>query len=378
MRAPARKYVVAAGGTGGHLFPARAVAEALAARGAEIALFTDERGAAYAENFTPGPVHVTRAATFAGKGPLARAGAFFSILTGLKDAHGLLGRLRPDAVAGFGGYASGPAMLAAVLRGRPTLVHEQNAILGRTNRLLKPMVSAIGLSFPETGRVDPGDAKAALYGNPVRDAVETLAGAPYALPQPGRPIEILVFGGSQGARIFGQVVPEALTRLPEALRAQVRLTAQIREGEEGAVAARLKEAGIEAELAPFFADLPARMARAHLVIGRAGASTVSELSVIGRPSLLVPLPIAMDDHQTLNAQFLADRGGAWIVPQPEFTPEALSKKLETLLRVPETLAKAAAAARAETHLGAARRLADKLEALAARPAAQPTLSGAMP
>jgi UDP-N-acetylglucosamine--N-acetylmuramyl-(pentapeptide) pyrophosphoryl-undecaprenol N-acetylglucosamine transferase len=365
MTGAGRPYVVAAGGTGGHLFPARAVAEALSERGAEVALFTDERGRAYARDYSAGSIHVTRAATFAGKGIAGRVGALGPIFGGMMDAFSLMGRLGPAAVAGFGGYASGPAMMAAVMRGIPTLVHEQNAILGRTNRLLKPYVSSLGLSFPDTGRVDGDDRKAQIFGNPVRAAVEEFTAEPFVQPAPDARFELLVFGGSQGARIFGDVVPKALLALPEGLRRRVRLTAQIRDADESVLQADLSEAGIEAELAPFFDDLPRRMAKAHLVIGRAGASTVSELSVIGRPAVLVPLPIAMDDHQTRNASFLADRGGAWLVPQSEFTPDALAGKLEALFANPETLQTAARAALSETHLGAAARLADKLEALAA-------------
>jgi UDP-N-acetylglucosamine--N-acetylmuramyl-(pentapeptide) pyrophosphoryl-undecaprenol N-acetylglucosamine transferase len=349
------RIVLAAGGTGGHMFPALAVAEVLQRRGIEPILLTDDRGERYAGPFGAVERHVLPAANVA-RGKLSGA---VNLVRATLAARRLLGDLRPLAVMGFGGYATLPALLAGRLRGLPTCVHEQNAVLGRVNRIAAGFVDRIALSFPETRRLSARHAgKASLTGNPVRAEVIALAGAGYSPPDAGAPVGVLVLGGSQGASVLSEVVPPAMARLPEALRARLRIVQQCRPEDLEQARQTYAQAGIEAELAPFFGDVAARLAAAHLAIARAGASTISELEVAGRPAVLVPLPGAMDDHQTVNAAGVAAAGGAWVIPQAEFTPEALAARLEALLAGPAALAAAAAAARAEARPDAAERLAD--------------------
>ena len=353
--------VIAAGGTGGHFFPAEALANELARRGLRIALMTDARSGGLASPvFEQRERFVIRGAGIAGRGVVRAGRAVLALGAGTLQACAILARLNPAVLIGFGGYPSvAPVLAARLLRHRPrVLLHEQNAVLGRANVRLARFADTLALSFETTTRV-PAGANSVVTGNPVRPAVSALAGAGYA--PPGDSIRLLVLGGSLGARVFSDVVPPALAQLPPALRARLRLTQQCRAEDLERVRAAYAESGIDAELAPFFGNVAALLERAHLVIARAGASTVAELAVVGRPALLVPLPGAIDDHQTANARALTDAGGGWLMAQPSFSPGNLALRLERLLGEPLLLRDAAAHAAACGHAGAAVRLADLVE-----------------
>lgn len=372
MSGQAGPVVIAAGGTGGHLFPAQALAQELARRGRGVVLITDERGHAYTEDFPAGEIIGVRAATFADRGPLGRAIAAAHIVVGVFEARAHLKRLKPTAVIGFGGYPSLPAMMAALLLGVPTCIHEQNAILGRVNRVLARFVTAVAATFPELAHLPRrARGKLRITGNPLRDAVIACAGAPYAAPRDAEPIRLLVFGGSQGARVFADIVPAALVKLEASLRKRLSVVQQVRSGDEARVRAAYDGANIEATLATFFADLPERMTAAHFVVARGGASTVCELAAIGRPALIVPLPLAMDDHQTANARALERAGAAIVMPEKTATPESVAAQLALTLGAPAALARAAAAARALGRPEATRALADLVDEIGARRGARP-------
>jgi UDP-N-acetylglucosamine--N-acetylmuramyl-(pentapeptide) pyrophosphoryl-undecaprenol N-acetylglucosamine transferase len=356
--------MLAAGGTGGHLFPALALAEELSRRGIPVDLVTDMRGDRYRAGFPARNVFQIRSATPAAGSPLRAVGAALTLLRGIAEAFRLLGKVRPAAVVGFGGYPSFPPLIAARLRGVPAALHEQNAVLGRANRALARVVARIATSFREVKLLDRTLAvKVRFTGNPVRGAVLSCAGVAYAAPLPGKPIVILVFGGSQGARIFADIVPAAMARLGADIRHRLKIVQQCRPEDLQRVGTAYAQAGVGAELAAFFPDLPKRMAEAHLVIARAGASTVAELAVIGRPAILVPLPHALDNDQLRNATTLAATGGAWCIAQGDFTPERLGAEIERLAAEPELLARAAAAAKGEGRPDAVKRLADLVEEL---------------
>jgi len=365
MTAGRPRIVLATGGTGGHVLPAMALARALAARGYAPILFTDRRGLALKDRDDFADAVAIPAATPATGGMAGRALGLAETLRGTALAWRRLGRLRPAAVVGFGGYASVPAVLAATLRKLPTVIHEQNALIGRANAFLAPRVARIATSFANTrGLSAASAAKATLTGNPVRAAIAALGTAPYPAPQMGGPFRILVTGGSQGARIFSTVVPAAIGRLPEPLRQRIVLAQQCRPEDLPAAAAAYAAMALDVSLAPYFDDIAARLAGAHLVIARAGASTAAELMAAGRPALLVPYPFAADDHQTANANALDEAGAAWLMPQPAFTPEALAARLEAFMNLPVTLEKAAAAALRLTRGDAATRLADLVASVA--------------
>lgn len=353
--------VIAAGGTGGHMFPAQALADALAERGRDIVLVTDRRGAEYGGAIA-GTVLTVSAGTVSGRGLPGRLMGLGQIAFGAIQAHGILRRLAPAGVVGFGGYASVPTMLAATRIGLPTVIHEQNAVLGRANRLMAPRVRAIAAAFAETAQLCPADrAKAEHTGNPVRAAIAALAERPYPAPERGGPLSLLVIGGSQGALVMSEVVPAALAALPEELRARLEVVQQCRADDLDETRETYRAAGIAAELAAFFDDLPARLAKAQLVIARAGASTVAELTSAGRPAILVPYPSAADDHQSANARAIELAGGGWTMPQPTFTPDALASRIESFLIAPPRLIDAAMKARSIGVPEAATRLADLVE-----------------
>jgi UDP-N-acetylglucosamine--N-acetylmuramyl-(pentapeptide) pyrophosphoryl-undecaprenol N-acetylglucosamine transferase len=274
----------------------------------------------------------------------------------------LLRRLRPAAVIGFGGYPTIPPLLAAVLRGVPTVIHEQNGVLGRANRLLARRVQAIATGFRGLLADDPRlAAKVTHTGNPIRPAVVEAAGVPY--PDPDGPLRILVFGGSQGARVMSDVVPPTIELVPMAVRARLTVTQQAREEDISRVKSAYERFGVAAEVEPFFRDLPARIAASHLVISRSGASTVAELAAIGRPAILVPLPHALDHDQRANAGMLAQAGGAIVMEQTHFTPDRVAAEIARLAAAPNKLAKMAAAARGQGILDGADRLADLVMAM---------------
>lgn len=362
-----QSIMLAAGGTGGHLFPAFALAEELKRRGIAVDLMTDMRGDRYGSGFPARQVYQVPSATLASRAPSDIAKTADALARGTRAAFSVLGAVKPSAIIGFGGYPTFPPLLAARLRGIPTAIHEQNAVLGRANKLLAKRVTAIATSFERTKFLEGSLAdKAVLTGNPVRQSVIDAAARRYEAPTSDGVIRILIFGGSQGARFFSDTVPLALFALPDHIRKRLRVVQQAREEDLDRVKEAFVEAGISAEVAPFFADLPARMAAAHLVIGRAGASTVAELTVIGRPSILVPLPHALDNDQLNNARRLAESGGAWCFEQRNLSPERIADELEKLLQAPGALATAANAAKTAGRPDAVRNLADFTLALAGR------------
>ncbi|MBT5049025.1 MAG: undecaprenyldiphospho-muramoylpentapeptide beta-N-acetylglucosaminyltransferase [Rhodospirillaceae bacterium] len=359
--------VLAAGGTGGHVFPAQALAEILTARGWRIALVTDSRGTAFGESVAGVETHRIRAASFSG-GILTKLKGLIQLGLGLIQARNLLRRLSPSAAVGFGGYPSVPTMWAATGIRLPTLIHEQNAVLGRANRLLAPRVDRIATSFEEIQGIQPKDRqKVVLTGNPVRAAITAIASQPYPQRQNADdPLNLLIFGGSQGATILSDVVPAAIAALTDKARQQLRVVQQCRAEDLDRVRKVYSDAGIQAELAPFFDDMPARLAATHLVVARAGASTIAEVTSAGRPVLLVPYRHAMDDHQTANARAIEEAGGGWMLSEDDFTPSTLKDRLQAFLATPDLLTRAAAGAHNAGRTDAADSLADAAEALAAQ------------
>lgn len=361
--ASGKLFLLSAGGTGGHLYPAEALAHELTARGHRVHLVTDRRAERFAGAFPAAEIHVVRSATIGSKNPLKIASALWTLFRGVREAGALLRRIRPDAVIGFGGYPTIPPLLAASNAGLPTMIHEQNAVMGRANRALASRVKAIAGGFLPEGRGRHA-AKTVITGNPVRPEVIQAAAVPYVASFEGEPFRLLVFGGSQGAQFFSSAIPEAIALLPEALRPRLQLTQQSRPEDEAQLRARLAELGIEAEVSPFFTDMAARIAAAHLVISRAGASTVSEISVIGRSAILVPYPHALDHDQAANAAALMAKGGASVVRQSALTPQLLSGMIADRMSDPAGLAATASAAKATGKPDAARLLADLAEAIA--------------
>ena len=357
--------VVAAGGTGGHMFPAEALARELAARGWRVVLATDRRGEQYAHAFPAEERLALDAAT--GSGPLGLVKAGAQIFRGVMQARGAFDRVGADVVVGFGGYPSAPALVAAVVSGRPTVVHEQNAVLGRTNRILAPYVKAVASSFPTLVHAPAKLAgQSHVVGSPVRADIRALFDRPYAAPRGDDPIQVLVTGGSQGARILSETTPRALAALPEALRRRLKVQQQSRPETLEAARQIYLEAGIAAEVAPFFRDMADRLSRAHLVVGRSGASTCAELAVAALPSILIPLKIATDDHQRLNAKALVDAGAAQVILEDDLTVDRLAQALQGVLGDPARLSAMSAAARSVAIPDAAQRLADLVEATAGR------------
>lgn len=355
---------LAAGGTGGHMFPAEALAQELKRRGWKILLATDQRGDKYTAAFPLDEKFLISAASPSIGGPIAKAAAAMSIGTGLLKALGEFRKRDIAAAVGFGGYPSFPAMKAAELLAIPYAIHEQNGVLGRANRMIAHRARFLAHGFPNLEKA-PARMSGTLVeiGNPLRDAVRAVASNYPAIDDHGA-LRVLVFGGSQGASLFSRVVPPAIAALPAELRARLHVTQQARESEAAAVEKIYADAGVRSEIAPFYADLPARMAASHLIIARAGASTVTELSAIGRPSVLVPLAIAMDDHQTGNARALGDAGAAVIIKESDFSAETLASKLHDLLSDAGLLRHMAGAARSRVKSRAAEKLADLVEEIA--------------
>jgi UDP-N-acetylglucosamine--N-acetylmuramyl-(pentapeptide) pyrophosphoryl-undecaprenol N-acetylglucosamine transferase len=360
-----RIAVVAAGGTGGHLFPAQALAEALIARGWGIVLASDERVAGLAQDFPAERQIGLSAATFRPGDPVGMARAGFAVMRGALQARALFHQINPSVVVGFGGYPSAPALVAAILDRRPTVIHEQNAVMGRANRMLAPWVKTVACAFPTLMKAPAKvAARAKVVGNPVRPPIRALADVAYVPPEPDGPLRLLVTGGSQGARLLSELVPEAVKALPEALRARLTVQQQTRKESMDTARRIYRDALVDAEISPFFRDMAGRLKEAHLVIGRAGAGTVCEFAVAGRPSILVPLAIALDDDQGQNARLLAEAGGAEIARESQLTVASLSGAMMKLLENPERLARMAAAARSVAIPDAAERLADVVEATA--------------
>lgn len=359
--------MLAAGGTGGHLFPAMALAEELKRRGIPVDLITDMRGDRYGASFPARTIFQVPSATVNGRSPIAAAKTGATLARGVAKARQILGDVHPKVMVGFGGYPSLPPMLAARMRGIPTAIHEQNAVLGRANRFLSRRVNAIATSFQGVKGIDVGTAaKVRFTGNPVRDIVLEWAKEDYQPPHATGPFQILIFGGSQGARFFSDMVPATLATYPAEARAALRIVQQAREEDVQRVEDSYRAAGIQAEVRAFFPNLPEAMSQAHLVIGRAGASTVAELTVMGRPSILVPLPNALDNDQLNNARRLADAGGAVCLEQKDITVERLAQEIGQLLDSPERLAGMAAAARNQGRPNAVVLLANLVEELMGR------------
>ena len=357
--------VLAAGGTGGHLFPASVVAEELARRGHEVMIVTDARGIRFARIFGNREVKVISSGRVTESGLRTKLEATLALGKGLFEARNTLRERKPAAVVGFGGYATMPVLLAATSLGIPTCVHEQNAVLGRVNRWLSPMVDAIALSYAKTKFMTPGrEEKAQVTGNPVRAEVAALAEKPYPTLGKDGIVRILVVGGSLGATVLSDIVPVAVTALPPAVRSRLQITQQCRAEDLERTREQYRQAGVAAEVAEFLEDMPERLSWTHLVIARAGASTLAEVAAAGRPAILVPLPIATDDHQTANARSFEETGAGWLVPQPQFTAADVAKRMQKLINKPETLAQAAAAARQLGKPEATRLLTDLIEGMA--------------
>jgi UDP-N-acetylglucosamine--N-acetylmuramyl-(pentapeptide) pyrophosphoryl-undecaprenol N-acetylglucosamine transferase len=354
--------VLAAGGTGGHLFPAQALAEALIARGWSIVLASDERVAGLSQDFPAERRIGLSAATFRRGDPIGMARAGIAVLRGALQARALYRELGPRVVVGFGGYPSAPALVGALIDKRPTVIHEQNAVMGRANRMLASRVTRVACAFPTLLKA-PADVagRATVVGNPVRPAIQALAETPYTPPGAEGPIRLLVTGGSQGARLLSELVPEAIAALPDGLRQRLVVQQQTRPESMEIARRTYRNAVVDAEIAPFFRDMATRLGAAHLVIGRSGAGSVCEFAVAGKPAILVPLAIALDDDQGQNAKLLADAGGAEIARESQLTVESLSNALEKLLHNPARLARMAAASRSVAIPDAAERLADVVE-----------------
>lgn len=359
-------FVLIAGGTGGHLFPAMALAQELRRRGHLIQLMTDHRVGDYGKGFPAREIHVVPAATLAVGNPVRFVLAVLKILWGTGVAWFRFRQIKPAAVIGFGGYPTFPPFLAASLSGIPGILHEQNAVMGRANRALGRFARVIALSFERTARAEPFEGKSLLTGNPVRDRVKAVADRPYPRLGAGEPVQILIFGGSQGARAFADIIPAAIAELMPELRSRLRVTQQCRPEDLDRVAEAYRQAKVNVELAAFFDDLPERMARSHLVISRSGASTIAELCVIGRPAILVPLPGSIDADQRNNALVMEAAGGGWIAEQATLSPLSLGTRLASLLSEPEALQRAAAAAKSLGQPLAVEKLAEIAEQLALR------------
>jgi len=359
-----RTVLLCAGGTGGHLFPAEAVATVLEERGWRVELATDHRVGAYGKDFPATARHVVPSGTPSGRGAVGKATAGVKLGWGLVRALGLVGRVKPDVAAGFGGYPTIPPILAARLRGVPTVIHDQNAVLGRANRLLARFAKRIATATSALMLPAALQEKAVLTGNPVRPAVREAAAVPYHPPQPDGPVNLLIFGGSQGARFLSEAIPAAIGKLGPTLRGRLRITQQCRAEDLPSVEAAYRGLGIEAELAPFFAGLPMMIARSHLVIARSGATTVAELGVIGRPAILIPLPGAIDQDQRANAETLASAGGAWVYEEKTLGVRQLAADITDILSNPERLEAAAAGAGSTGRADGADRLADLIEEVA--------------
>ena len=354
-------FVLAAGGTGGHMIPAHALAAELRSRGHGVALITDERGARFPGLFEGMPVHILPAGRLGG-GPIGWLKALGSVVKGRGEAKRLYREHRPDAVVGFGGYPAFPSLLAASSMRIPTVIHEQNAVMGRVNRLLAGDAVAIGTAYGQIDRLKPKyEGKAILVGNPVREDIARLGELPFPPFDEVAPLKILVTGGSQGATVLSQVVPQGLGMLEPSLRRRLQVVQQCRPDDIEQVRKQYADLGIPAEVMTYIEDMHAKLADAHLVIGRAGASTIAELTAAGRPAILVPFAAATDDHQTANAREMVKAGGARAIQQSNFTPEVLARQIEALAMDPVALNNAAGRALSVGRPHAARDLADLVE-----------------
>jgi UDP-N-acetylglucosamine--N-acetylmuramyl-(pentapeptide) pyrophosphoryl-undecaprenol N-acetylglucosamine transferase len=361
MTAAARRTIVlAAGGTGGHMFPARALARELLARGMRPVLVTDKRGGGFGPDLADQvPIHYISAAGYAGNDMLGKTGSLIKATWGYLTARRILGHETPEAVVGFGGYAALPTCIAATHKRVRLIIHEQNAVMGRANRFVAQDAHAIATSFPEVGGLRPPQRDKVHYtGNPVRSTFVEVGRKPYAVADGEGPLRLLVTGGSQGARVFNELIPKAVALLPEHMRLRLVVSQQVRGTDFQQVRELYADTGADVELRSFFDDLPERLQGVHLVIARAGASTVTELAAAGRPAILVPYPFAADDHQAANADAFANAGAGWMLRQDELTAERLAETIAGLFDAPARLTQAADAARASAQPRSAARLAE--------------------
>jgi UDP-N-acetylglucosamine--N-acetylmuramyl-(pentapeptide) pyrophosphoryl-undecaprenol N-acetylglucosamine transferase len=359
--------VVAAGGTGGHLFPAQALSEALIARGWRIVLASDERVAAFAESFPAEERIGLSARTYKPRDPFSMALAGLSIFRGILQARAAFARIDPAVVVGFGGYPSVPGLMAGITQNRPTVLHEQNAVMGRANRRMAAHVRAVACAFPVLQKAPPQIAnRVTVVGNPVRPEIRELADKPYLPPEPDGTLRLLITGGSQGARLLSELMPVAISKLPEDMRNRLRVQQQTRKESMDSARRIYADANVQAEIAPFFRDMATRLRQAHLVVGRAGAGTVCEFAIAGKPAILVPLAIALDDDQGQNAKVMADAGGAQVAREDQLTVDVMANALFKLLSNPDRLSRMAAGARSIARPDAAERLADLVERTAAQ------------
>ncbi len=355
----AQSVILAAGGTGGHIFPAEALAEELLARGCTVTLITDKRSNQFNSGLFKQLPRRTIRAGGSGGGIIHKITSATNIVIGTARALRILKQLKPDKLVGFGGYPSFPTVYAATMLGIPTIIHEQNSVLGRANRMLAGRASLIATSFPDTKMItEENSGKVVVTGNPVRAGIRGLRDVPYPQLQQDGKLHVLITGGSQGASVFSEIIPAALALLPQHLRARLRIDQQCREVEIAATRAAYDNLAVNADLASFFVDIPARLAASHLVIARAGASTIAELTVSGRPAILIPLPNSMDNHQYHNANALEEAGGGWLMAQEGFTPQAVAARLEAFLTAPEALTRAAEKARKLGNFDAEKKLAN--------------------
>jgi UDP-N-acetylglucosamine--N-acetylmuramyl-(pentapeptide) pyrophosphoryl-undecaprenol N-acetylglucosamine transferase len=362
--------MLCAGGTGGHLFPAQALGEELIRRGWEVDLITDTRGNVFGADFPARKLYKVAAATFRGRSPIEATKTLGTLGNGFQASYRIMGEAAPNAIIGFGGYPTLAPVLAAAGRGIPTAIHEQNSVMGQANRFLAPMVKAIGCSFENTKYLEGKLlSKARVTGTPLRSTVLALANVPYRPASSQAQINLLVFGGSQGARYFSDIVPQALQMLPQQLRDRLFVMQQCREEDIDRVFEAYEAAGVAAELATFFEDLPYRMSNSHLIVARSGATTVAELCALGRPALLVPLPHAKDNDQLENATRLEAAGGGWCLMQSSLTPEIMATAVRRLFEDPAALVRAATSAHALANYHAVEYLADLMEELAEKPVA---------
>ena len=367
MSAP--RILLAAGGTGGHMFPAEALARALLARGLEVELATDERGGGFGDRLPQVKVHRIASGGVAGKGPIPKLRNLMRLGLGILQSSRLLRRLDPAVVVGFGGYPSVPPVWAAQRGEVPTILHEQNAVMGRANRFLAKRASRLALSFHDVKFADRVAAdRRTVTGNPVRPDISAIGDAPYSAPQAHEKVRLFVMGGSLGARVFGKAVPDAVALLHDDLRRRLSIAQQARAEDLPRVEETYRAMNLAVELKPFFEDVPARLRDAHLLITRAGASTVTELAAAGRPAIMVPLPNSIDDHQMANARALEAAGGGWVLPENLMSPASLAKLLEEAIAEPARLERAAHAARSLGRRDAADRLADLVVDLLPQPA----------
>lgn len=354
--------VIGAGGTGGHMFPAAAFAAEMKNRGWRVGLMTDERGRKYTDGFEADWIINVKAATFASKRPDKLIASGLKIMAGIGEAKAKLKAENASLVAGFGGYPSFPAMRAGSSLGLPVIIHEQNAVLGRVNRVFAKKAKIVACGFDRLDKLPPAAMlNKRVVGNPVREPIRKVGDMPFPEVSATGPVNMLVIGGSQGARLFGEVIPKAIGKLSDGLRSRLHVVQQVREEQLEEVRSIYHSAGVNAELSPFFSDMPERLAETHFVISRSGASSVTELAVVGRASLLIPLAIAMDDHQTGNAETLKSAGAADVLAEGEFTPENTARLLEERLSDAKGLKARAEAARSVAHMNAASDLAELAE-----------------